>query len=166
MDLLHKLGLQILLYEDNIKNVTEMKEESSKFMKEGILKNNESVILLEIKTFSELNQENFYKIHQFMTNTTSNFIKLKYLLVKSDNEMFFGYEKVGQTLMDYFHKNELNVEARLCLYKQATEIISQLIEFNDNFSFFEHNFFFIQECEFNKRPILKILYHGKKNNLF
>jgi hypothetical protein len=163
MDLFQKLGLRLLSWEENMKSFNE-EENKTRFLKEGILKNNEPVLLLETKKLNELTHENFIRIHHFLINQPFNFINLKYVLIKNDKDLFFAYEKVGPTLMEFLEKSELTFEVRLILYKQAVEIVYYLISLNENFLHFDFNFFIIDVSENNsvqRLPILKLIPHCK-----
>jgi len=166
MDLFQKLGLRLLSWEENMKSFNE-DENKTRYLKEGILKNNELVLLLETKNLNELTHENFIRIHHFLINQPFNFINLKYVLVKEDKFLYFAYEKVGPSLMEYLEKSELTVEVRLILYKQAVEIVYYLISLNENFLHFDFNFFYVDLSEDNpmfRLPILKLIPHCKLIN--
>ena len=167
MDLFQKLGLRLLSWEENMKSFSE-EENKTRYLKEGILKNNEHVLLLETKNLNELTHENFIRIHHFLINQPFNFINLKYVLVKEDKFLYFAYEKVGLALMDFLEKSELTFEIRLILYKQAVEIVYYLISLNENFLYFDFNFFYVDLSDDNsmfRLPILKLIPHCKLINI-
>ncbi len=161
MDLFQHLGIRLLSWEDNMKYFSE-EDNKDKDIKEATLKNNEIVFFIEVKKIEEFTPEHFLRLSNLMKNSSINFLKLKYLLVKDEENFFFCYERSPLTLLDYFHKNEVNYDKRLLIYKQVIEIVYILKLFGEDFAFFEHNFFFIQDKDFftNKAVILKLLYHG------
>jgi hypothetical protein len=163
MDLFQKLGIRILSWEENMKSFSD-EDNKSKYIKEGILKNNEKVLLLEIKSYDEFSDDNFMKIMNYLSCNNVNFIKLKYLLIKNEKEMYFCYENAEQSLMEYLHKAENNLQMKLILYKQAVEIVFYLRSFGETFLTFDHNLFFVNEGE-NFKPVFKVMYHGKYPNI-
>jgi len=160
MDLFQKLGLHMLSWEDNMKEFVE-EENISRNLKKGILKNGETVLLLQTKKPNEITHENLIWIHHFLINRPFNFINLKYVLLKENKDFFFAYEKVGLNLKEYFEETDLSFEVRLLIFKQAVEIVYYLTYLDENFSYFDFNLFFVEINSIQKLPILKLIPHCK-----
>jgi hypothetical protein len=179
--LLQKFGLKIITPKEITFPTDRKFEETADLLKEVVLINNEKILILRIKNWNEITQENFVKLNTWQINQVGKFMELKYLFIKNDKELFFTYESEQFTLMEYFKRNEVNIKTRFFLYKQAIEIIQLLKYMNFSFNYFNHNFFFLKLQEENKSlssslmttnvnnpnnnfsnlPIMKFLYHGK-----
>lgn len=164
MDLFQKLGLSVLSWEDDVKLYHE-EENEKKQIRECLLKDNDSVYLVELKPIAEVTPENTYRIYYFLTNYSQNFLRLKHLIKKDDKTYFFAYEKATSPMVEYMAANELPIEKRLYIYKNAIETVCTLIYYKEDFTEFDQTLFFIHEKENaptgEKFPSLRIIYHGK-----
>lgn len=157
-----KLGLIVISWDKEVKLFNE-DEEHHKVIKQYMSKDHETILFLELKALNELSYENFYKLFYFLNNNTENFLRIKNVLIKEE-KIFYCYQKLGLSIMEYMSSNIISMKKRLLIYKQVIETICFLIYYlKDEFKEFNKNFFYIEEKENllnEKIPILKFIYHG------
>ncbi len=152
MDLFHEIGLNIIPWDKEVKIYTEG-EQDKKIVKECILNDNQNVLLLELKSITEIAEDNFYKLFFFMNNPSVNFLKIKSILTrtisekeneenipknntsntnnfltnKEETKFFYVYEKAGISLNDYMTKTNSNNNKVVTIEKRLF-IYKQVIE--------------------------------------
>ena len=163
MDLLKKYDLPILSPLDILETLQDCAIQG---VTVGLLNGKDRVFVLEAcKTLESLTDQFALTLVQLSRITLANFLRLRYLYVK-ETSIFLIFDGTKMSLASYLTGKELSIETKFHIFKQVVEIVYNLQNFNEDFSEFDLNNFFLveQEPNLSKSPVLvKIIYHGKIN---
>jgi hypothetical protein len=128
------------------------------YIKLALYKENEKILLLEIKNLQSLSEQNLTNLFKTLFASNKNSLNFKFLVKKENSQFFLAFEYTDTiTLQNYLEKNNSDLGTRLYFFKKILEIIYDLKANGCNFEYFDSNLFFISN---SMRHVVRTIYHG------
>ena len=158
MNIIQNLDLQIK-YEMNFKKIREDTDFQKKNLYIAENEKNELFYLILVK-FSDLNEENFKKIKDFITVKNDFFLNLDFLVFRNEFSFYFAFEYHPLTFYQFLNRDAVttSLKNKLLIAKQFIEIIEFTNNNNLSFPEYDPNMFFVVENDSGLN--LKYFYNG------